>query len=116
MRRITADPQGRAEVRRRAEVLFDQHRTAIVRRTDRLFTWLLTAQWVGAIAVALFISPRVWTGEAGRVLQHVRTALLLGGVLAGLPVALALARPGRASTRQAIAVGQMLMGALLIHL
>src|SRR4030095_1005373 len=43
-------------------------------------------------------------------------ALLLGGLLSAFPAALALLRPGERSTRYVIAVAQMLMGALLIHL
>jgi Amt family ammonium transporter len=42
--------------------------------------------------------------------------VLLGGVIIALPVALALRFPGRPATRYAVAVAQMLMSALLIHL
>src|SRR5262249_7554188 len=39
-----------------------------------------------------------------------------GGVLVSLPIALALLRPGMTATRHVIAVSQMLLGALAIHL
>src|SRR6267154_1873049 len=40
----------------------------------------------------------------------------VGGVISAFPIFLAVTRPGRSSTRYTIAVAQMLMGALLIHL
>src|SRR6202021_4177803 len=43
-------------------------------------------------------------------------AFLLGGAITLVPVLLACLRPGETLTRHAIAVGQMLMSALLIHL
>src|SRR4029079_17873885 len=47
---------------------------------------------------------------------HVWAAFFLGGAVTAFPVFLALRRPGNAFTRHVIAVGQMLMSALLIHL
>ncbi len=47
---------------------------------------------------------------------HVWAALLFGGVVALYPAIVAAARPGRALTRHTVAVAQMLMSALLIHL
>ncbi len=103
-------------VRERAETLFQQDRRDLSRRADRLFAVLMILQWVAAIAVALTISPRTWAGATSQVHAHVWAALLLGGAIASFPVALAVARPARAVTRHVIAVGQMLMGILLIHL
>jgi signal transduction histidine kinase/CheY-like chemotaxis protein len=73
-------------------------------------------QWMAAITAALVISPRTWAGPASEVHIHVWMALVLGGALTALPVTLALLQPGKTSTRHIIAVGQMLMSALLIHL
>src|SRR5207249_5843876 len=47
---------------------------------------------------------------------HVWAAIFLGGIISLFPCALALTWPGRAFTRHAIAIGQTLMSALLIHL
>jgi PAS domain S-box-containing protein len=113
------DPDGRPVTERcaaRAEALFAAHRAAVFRHTDRLFAALLAAQWLAGVAVALWVSPRAWVGAEGRVHAHVWAALLLGGATVSLPVALALGRPGSPGTRHALAVGQMIMGALLIHL
>src|SRR5437868_1045678 len=44
----------------RAAALYDQHREAILRRTDRLFAELMVFQWLAVIAAAWWISPRTW--------------------------------------------------------
>lgn len=86
------------------------------RRLDRLIAWLMLAQWLAGIVVALLVSPRTWTGAQSSVHLHVWTAVVLGGLIASLPVALAFLRPGRPITRHTIAAAQMLFSALLIHL
>jgi two-component system, sensor histidine kinase and response regulator len=108
-----ADPE---PIARRAAELYEAQIFAGHRGVDRLFSVLLLLQWLAAIVVALMVSPRTWAGEASRVHVHVWAALLLGGATVSLPIALTLARPGRTSTRQAVAIAQMLLGGLLIHL
>ncbi len=103
-------------VARRTAELFAAQRLAVFCRTDRLFAGLMLFQWVAGIVTAVWISPLTWRGTASQVHPHVWAALILGGLISGFPIWLAITRPGRASTRYAIAVGQMLMSALLIHL
>jgi two-component system, sensor histidine kinase and response regulator len=103
-------------VRERTEVLLGKHQDTIYRRTDRLFAFLLGIEWLGAIAVALFVSPRTWAGQYSQVHIHVWAALMLGGLIVAFPIALALFRRGAIITRHAIAVAQILYAALLIHL
>ncbi len=103
-------------IARRADALFDNQLANGYRGVDRLFAVLLPLQWLGALAMALVVSPLAWAGASYSIHPHVGFAILLGGATVALPIALALARPGRASTRQAVAFGQMLMGSLLIHL
>ncbi len=100
----------------RAALLFEQHQQRIHRHTDRMFAGLMILQWLLAIAAALWLSPRVWAGAASQIHTHVWAALFLGGMITLFPVSLAWARPGDALTRQSIAVGQLLMSSLLIHL
>jgi PAS domain S-box-containing protein len=76
----------------------------------------MALQWVAGVAAAYWISPQTWAGATSQTHLHVWAALLLGGAISSLPIMLALLQPGRASTRYSVAVGQMLMGALLIHL
>ena len=48
--------------------------------------------------------------------MHVWAAVVLGGIISVVPASLAVYRPGDVSTRYTIAIAQMLMGALLIHM
>ena len=73
-------------------------------------------QWIAGIVFALWVSPLAWSGTSSRTHIHVWAAVVLGGIISLFPGLLGLLRPGRASTRYTIAVAQMLMGALLIHL
>jgi PAS domain S-box-containing protein len=76
----------------------------------------MALQWLAGIAAALWVSPKTWAGTASHTHPHVWAAVFLGGAISSLPILLAVIRPGHATTRYAVAVGQMLMGALLIHL
>ncbi len=105
-----------AEIGARGRALRDEQYRKIAVRTDRLFIALLAGQWLFAIALALFISPRSWAGTTSQIHPHVWFAVVVGGLLAVPPSLLALQRPGAAVTRYAIAVAQMAFGALLIHL
>ncbi len=101
---------------RRIAEIFDEHQQDICRRTDHMFAVLMGLQWIAGIAAAYWLSPLAWAGATSRVHLHIWAALVLGGVISAFPILLAILRPGRASTRYTIAVGQMLTGALLIHL
>ena len=103
-------------IRQRGEVLFRQHRQTIYRRTDRLFAGLMLLQWVAAILAAHWLSPLTWTGRYSQTHLHVLAAWFLGGAITLFPVSLTLLHPGRTVTRHIVALGQMLMSALLIHL
>src|SRR3954469_16504178 len=105
-----------ATISTRTAELFKEQQQSIVRHTDWIFARLMTCQWAFGIALALWISPRTWSGTQSQVHLHVWAAVLLGALVTGLPVLLGLLQPGRVLTRHAIAVGQMLMSALLIHL
>ena len=84
-------------------------------RIDRYFAWLMLAQWVAAIVIALW--PRSFA-QAGSAYSHphLSLALLYGGLLTLVPVTLTRIAPGERLTRLTIAVTQMLMSSLLIHL
>lgn len=110
------DSRLEAPVARRAEEHLKAHLGGICRSTDRVFAWLILAEWLGAILTALVLSPESWTGTRSHTHIRVWSAFLLGGGIASLPVCMAFFKPGLAFTRHVIAIGQMLMGALLIHL
>ena len=85
-------------------------------RTDRLMAWLMVAQWLAMIIVALIISPQTWEGRTASTHAHVWAAVFLGGAVCLYPAWLGWRRPGHAATRHVMAVGQMLVSAILIHL
>src|SRR5579883_763945 len=101
---------------RRTKALYEAQRQAIFRRTDRLFVGLLAFEWLGAIVAALWVSPRTWAGSMSQTHPFVWAALWFGGAIVSFPTFLALSRPGATLTRHVVAVAQMLMSALLIHL
>jgi two-component system sensor histidine kinase/response regulator len=109
-------PDESSSIAPRANQLFLAHHLAVCQKTDRMFAGLLLFQWLVGIAVAIWISPLTWSGRASGVHPHVWAALGLGSLITFFPVALALLRPGRTSTRHVVAAGQMLWSALLIHL
>jgi PAS domain S-box-containing protein len=103
-------------VTRRATELFAAYQNDIHRRTDRLFAGLMAFQWLLGIVFALWVSPLAWYGPVSRTHLHVWAAIVIGGLISIFPALLGWFRPGLPSTRYIIAVAQMLMGALLIHL
>jgi two-component system sensor histidine kinase/response regulator len=100
----------------RADRLFREHQQQIFVRTDRMFAALLLFEWVAGIATAIWISPRAWMVSDSHVHPHIWAAVILGGIISSLPIALAIYQPGKAITRHTIAIAQMLVSTLLIHL
>jgi signal transduction histidine kinase len=105
-----------ATVSARAGALLQAHQQKIWGRTDRLFAGLLLFEWLGGIALAWWRSPRTWDGALSHIHPHVWAAIFLGAIIIALPLYLTITRPGLTSTRQVIAMAQMLISALLIHL
>lgn len=99
-----------------ADILFRQRMDNIYAQTSRLLAWLMIAQWVAAIAIALLVSPYTWAGKEQVIHAHVPIAILLGGLITSLPVYLAFTQPSATHTRHVIVAAQMLWSALLIHL
>ncbi len=86
------------------------------RVTDRLLAGLLAFEFVAGIATALWISPYAWAGTERQLHPHVLAAVLLGSLIISLPIFLARFHSGLSQTRHVIAIAQMLMAGLLIHL
>lgn len=112
----SASAKDALQIQRRADEIcaqrLDHERSAI----DWVFLWLLLAQWAFAIFLAVQFSPRAWEGKVSAIHFHVHVAVLFGGLINALPIALIFMRPGWSGTRYTIAVVQMLWSALLIHL
>jgi two-component system sensor histidine kinase/response regulator len=100
----------------RADAVFRGHQQALYRKTDRMFAYLMMVQWLAAIVFAVVVGPFTWAGAQSQVHVHVWAAVVLGGLISVVPAGVALIYPGETATRHIIAVAQMLMSALLIHL
>lgn len=116
MMETSTNPNGREKATQRIAEIFNEHQRLVHRRTDRMFAGLMALQYLAGVAAALWVSPKAWEGATNHIHPHVWAALFLGGAISSLPIVLAVTRPGHATTRYTVAVGQMLMGALLIHL
>lgn len=106
----------RTEWDARAAALHEEAFRLLCGRVDRAFMVLMSIQWGATIAAACFLSPLAWAGTESAIHPHLLAALLLGGPATLGPIYFALRWPGHVLTRHVIAVGQMVMGALLIHL
>ena len=104
------------QLKERSKILFDKHMFDTYSRVDKLFAYLMILQWVGAIVLAWFVSPKTWIGETSQTHVHFYAAIFLGGLLTLMPVYLAFRRPGQVMTRHIIVACQVLFSALLIHL
>jgi signal transduction histidine kinase len=111
---LRADPKHALSPRGAA--LFAASRQRANAQTDRMFMWLLAAQWVFAVALALVTTPHSYERGVATVHVHVKAAIGIGAVLNALPLFLIQVRPGWWLTRHAIAVAQVGWSALLIVL
>jgi len=98
------------------EKLLQQRLRIIYERTDRMFAVLMMVQWAASVILTTALTPHTWSGSDSYVHPHVWAAVVIGGLITVLPVSLGLSRSGEVSTRLVISMGQMMMGALLIHL
>ena len=99
-----ADAAPSAAVQKAADHFFQRQRQRLFKRTDHMFAVLMVCQWIGAIAAAVWISPRAWHGSESETHLHVWTAVFLGGAIASAPIYLALRYAGKTYTRHTIAV------------
>ena len=99
----------------RGRQLYTDHKEAIYRRIDRLFALLLIFEYLLGIVTSQWLSPAAW-GPAHSPHELIRVSLVLGAMFITVPVTFSILFPGRGITRHAIAIGQMLISALLVHL
>ncbi|HLK68929.1 MAG TPA: response regulator [Bryobacteraceae bacterium] len=93
-----------------------QHQNLIYTQTSHLFAILMAAQWVAGIVAAIWIFPHTPNAVAAQATSRVWRAVFIGGAFTAVPVFLAIKWPAKAYTRHVVAITQMLMSALLIHL
>lgn len=104
------------DIAARAEAFFIEDHARLAQGIDRAFAVLMALQWAAAIAAAVWVSPLAWEGATSTWHPHLLAALFLGGAASLFTIAVAVTSAGETTTRHVIAIGQMVMGALLIHL
>ena len=97
----------RTATTRLAAELLAAHQRGIHVRTDRLFAGLLLLQWLIAIGVALWLSPRHGPESSVKHISMCSGGHIPGAAIVSLPVLLVIFRPGAAVTRHAVGAGQM---------
>ncbi len=103
-----------AEVQRTSRLL-NLQRQSVYKNTDRLFAVLLPLQWIAGIIISFTLVSGVWDGVVSESDSAIRTAILLGTLITIPPFLLAILYPGKAITRYAVAIGQILISALLVN-
>jgi hypothetical protein len=83
---------------------------------DRLFSKLLVVQWIAAVVVAVVYSPIGWANKQQPMGGFVTLAIVAGGILTLVPLAMTRLLAGARTTRHVMAASQMLFSALFIHL
>jgi methyl-accepting chemotaxis protein len=100
----------------RIRELYDQASKGNRAYADRLFAGLLLFQFVLLVVLALTVSPRAWAGPDSQIHLHVWVAVFLGLICVTPPIFLAVTRPGQNANGFIVAISQMVMGILVIHI
>ena len=89
-----------------------------VNRTQmsKIFAIFLPVQWIGLVLVAFFFSPETYDGAESSIHPHVYLALALGGLVTLFPAFLARTKPTDNITIHVVALGQLLVSSILIHI
>lgn len=86
------------------------------RRADSIFKFILVAQWLSAITIAIWSTPFSYQGTIATIHLHVYLAIFLGGLLAIGPILAMKLFPDSRMNRDIVAVAQSLFSILLIHI
>ena len=69
-----------------AERQYLDHRINHSKRIDKVFAGLFVVQWVVAIIMAYYMTPKTWAGTASSTHIHVYMAVVLGGLATLFPL------------------------------
>jgi hypothetical protein len=75
MREINQEQGISPDIDNRANALFCEMRSAISRRTDKLFACLMVFQWLAGIVAALLLSPTAW--PVSRAIRYLALVVVL---------------------------------------
>ncbi|MFO1063777.1 MAG: methyl-accepting chemotaxis protein [Pirellulales bacterium] len=100
----------------RADNIFEQLRDQNRSRVDGLFAILMFVQYLALVGTSIWLTPYAWNGRGLEVHQHVWLAILGGGVIALVPAICCGLYRGSVWNEWMIAVAQMTVSAMFIHL
>ncbi|MEO6848106.1 MAG: ATP-binding protein [Chthoniobacterales bacterium] len=106
---------GMLNIESRATEVFDEQLQELRRGANKLFFYLLPAQWIACVLGAIYISPLTWIGRTSFVHIHVWASIFIGALITLFPMLIIHLMPYRTVTRHVVAIAQVLMSALLIH-
>lgn len=85
-------------------------------RVDRLFAIVMVFQALALVGMAIWLTPKTWSGLESSIHVHVWASISLALLVTFFPFFLALRRPGELGTRLVMAMSQGLVTSLAIHL
>lgn len=101
-----------AQADRRSREIYHRALREINERTDRLFFWILAAEW---LAVTLIVLHGSRGAAASQQSVPPWAAFLVGGFIVTWPMYVARTNPGERGNRRQIAIAQAFMACLLVH-
>lgn len=94
---------------------FDAAFLQVCTKTDKILAVGLAVQWVVLVALALIVTPNTWIGSTSSPNNHLIASIVLGGLIAGLPIAMVWFKRGTLHTRLSVGIAYALMGGLFVH-
>jgi methyl-accepting chemotaxis protein len=98
-----------------ADLRFKSAFREVAQKSDQILGIGLIAQWIILIALAFIVSPKTWIGASSSPNKHLIASIVLGGLVAIVPVAMAWFKKGELATRVSIGIAYALMGGLYVH-
>ena len=102
------------DTKQRSEDIFRIHVASIAGKVDRMFSYLLLAEWALAVLGAWLLTPYSWVGGTYSIHIHVWASLGVGAMAALIPWYLVRIQAGHPVNRHVIAASQMIFSSLLI--
>lgn len=84
---------------------------SVYQRADRIFSIFLPLQWIAVVVAVFFLKD-----SDNHIHPHIWQTIFLGGIITALPFFFVLKFPNKKITRNIVAVSQMMMSGLFIHL
>lgn len=95
----------------RSEAFYRRQEESVYQRADRIFSIFLPLQWIAAVIAVFFLKD-----SDNNLHPHIWETIFFSGIIALVPLFSILKFPAAKFTRHIVAVSQILMAGLFIHL